>query len=246
MGRRLRTGTWSGMMVVGLAVSPLAQSGVRQAGVAPAAVELAAHRPQEFAGTWTYNADQSVNAATGRPERSPRGATQRAGVTAARSPVPVTAGVPSSAMGPIGGEPAGTVPPGAFGFNRPSDVGPTVAMIQENRSLTRDLLEIPEMLTIRVDPQTVTFVDDLQRVRTYPVSGERRKYQLGAARFNAATFWSGSRLEKKIDAADGFRMTETYFLDEAASRLFVLLRVGSSRKGAPMMALNRVYDRQNQ
>jgi len=119
-------------------------------------------------------------------------------------------------------------------------------MIQENRSLTRDLLEIPEMLTITIEPQAVTFVDDLDRTRTYPVTGERRKYQLGAARFNATTSWADSRLEKKIDAADGFRMTETYFVDETARRLFVLLRVGSSRKGAPVMGVNRVYNRVDQ
>ena len=58
--------------------------------------------------------------------------------------------------------------------------------------------------------------------------------------------WSGSQFEKKIDAADGFRMTEIYFLSEDARRLFVILRVGSTRKGAPVMGVNRVYDRVDQ
>jgi hypothetical protein len=107
-------------------------------------------------------------------------------------------------------------------------------MIQENRSLTRDLMEVPEALTIKVSPVAVTFIDDLERQRTYPTSGERQRIQLGAARFNAAAFWTGSQLEKRIDAADGFRMTEI-FLSADARRIFVI-RVGSNRKARPSWA----------
>lgn len=116
-------------------------------------------------------------------------------------------------------------------------------MIQENRSLTRDLLEVPQALTIKVDPAAVTFIDDLDRARSYSTTGAKQKYQLGAARFNAVAEWSGANLQKKIDAADGFRMTEVYYLSADGQRLFVILRVGSSRKGAPVMGINRVYDR---
>jgi hypothetical protein len=86
-------------------------------------------------------------------------------------------------------------------------------------------------------------VDDLLRARVYPTSGEKLRYQLGAARFNAALEWTGPQLVKRIDAADGFRMTETYFLSEDGNRLFVILRIGSNRKNAPIMGVNRVYDR---
>jgi hypothetical protein len=234
MMSRLRRMSLAGVGAVVLVASVQAQS----------TPQGKSERPEALAGIWMYNALQSVNAATGRPERVPRGATQRAGgIVPAVPPPPATTAPPPSAMGPITGASAGTVPQGAFGFARPGDVGPTVAMIQENRALTRDLLEISETLSISVEPEAITFTDDLQRARTYPTTGERRKYQLGAARFNAAAFWNETRLEKKIDAADGFRMTETYFLDETASKLFVLLRVGSSRKGAPVMGVNRVYDR---
>jgi hypothetical protein len=119
-------------------------------------------------------------------------------------------------------------------------------MIQENRSLTRDLMEVPQELTIKVSSEAVTFTDDLERERSYSTSGERQRVQIGAARFNAATTWTGSQLEKRIDAADGFRMTEIYFLSADARRLFVIVRVGSNRKGAPVMGVNRVYDRVNQ
>ena len=35
----------------------------------PSTVDTA--RPEQFVGTWTYNADESVNAYTGRPEQAP-------------------------------------------------------------------------------------------------------------------------------------------------------------------------------
>ncbi len=125
--------------------------------------------------------------------------------------------------------------------------GPTVAMIQENRSLTRDLLEVPESLDDLADARS-------DHVRGRPVSrnaciprpARRSRYQIGAARFNAALEWNGTQLVKRIDAADGFRMTETYFLSEDGKRLFVILRVGSNRKNAPVMGVNRVYDRVDQ
>jgi len=200
------------------------------------AAALVPHPPQHFEGLWVYNPDESVNAATGRPEQAPRSATQR---------------TPGGRSGGANAPARPTQPWGSGGDrftgfrNSPGETGPTVAMIQENRSLTRDLMEVPEELTIKVSSEAVTFVDDLERERTYSTTGERQRLQIGAARFNAATFWTGSQLEKRIDAADGFRMTEIYFLSADARRMFVILRVGSNRKGAPVMGVNRVYDRRN-
>jgi hypothetical protein len=197
--------------------------------------------PATFAGVWAYNEEESVNAATGRQERSPRSAT-------ARNPAARNGGAgagTAARAGAVAPPPAapGGIPSNPFGSS--GQIGPTVAMIQENRSLTRDLLEVPESLTIRVAPSAVTFIDDLSRERIY-APGVRSRYQLGAARFNAVMEWSGPQLVKRIDAADGFRMTETYFLSEDAQRLFVIVRIGSNRKGAPIMGVNRVYDRIDQ
>jgi hypothetical protein len=193
------------------------------------------HPPEHFAGVWAYNAIESVNAATGRPEQAPRSATQRTPTAARGGGAVISSTAQTQSV------------PGAYGFgNSPRDIGPTVAMIQENRSLRRDLMEVPEALTIRVSQAGVTFVDDLDRERTYQTNGQRQRVQLGAARFNAATVWSNSQLEKRIDAPDGFRMTEVYFLSSDAQRMFVIVRVGSDRKGAPIMGVNRVYDRVDQ
>jgi hypothetical protein len=127
----------------------------------------------------------------------------------------------------------------------PGEIGPTLAMMQESRSLRRDLMEVPEELRINVSgqDQAVTITDDLERSRTYPLDGGKQKYQLGAARFSASTVWKDSQLRKSIEAADGFRMSETYFLSADGRRLFVIVRLGEPKKGAPLIGVNRVYDR---
>jgi hypothetical protein len=248
MGRLMRAALLSG--VASVVATGVVQVEARQQPPAPPSPPPSSgvpHPPEQFVGLWTYNADESINAATGRPEQSPRSATQRtpagrtggAGANAGGQGSP---GVASAGGGfsPFGGGDAGG---GRSRGSGAGDLGPTVAMIQENRSIRRDLMEVPESLTIKVAGDVVTFVDDLKRERNYQTTGIKQRYMLGAARFNAAAQWVGSQLLKLIDAADGFRMTETYFLSEDGKRLFVIIRVGSDRKGAPVMGVNRVYDR---
>lgn len=237
-----RTMVLPGLTAVLTVLCVPAASGQTNASLESPAPALASLSVDRFVGIWVYNEGESLNAATGRQERSPRSAAQRApsgrggGVGTPDRPTPPvpTADTGRSAMGP-------RIAPGLSG-----QLGPTVAMIQENRSLTRDLMEVPESLAISLSPGLITFVDDLFRERVYPTTGEKSRYQLGAARFNAALEWNGTQLVKRIDASEGFRMTETYFLSEDGKRLFVILRVGSNRKNAPIMGVNRVYDRVDQ
>lgn len=208
--------------------------------------EIVPHPIDSLAGQWVYNAEESINIATGRPEQSPRSATQRA---PGRGRTPYAGGLPG--VGPGAGRAAGVSssdqpparPPSAL--FAPGEIGPTLAMMQESRSLRRDLMEVPEALRINViEPdQAVTITDDLDRSRTYPLDGVKQKYQLGAARFSASTEWKDSQLRKNIEAADGFRMSETYFLSADGKRLFVIVRLGEPKKGAPLVGVNRVYDR---
>lgn len=246
MAGPMRATTWAGLWIVLTTLTAptsaqrSAEGLVASAEPAPAAGIPAAPTSddlQRFSGVWVYNEEESLNAATGRPERSPRSATQRTplgrgGATAPSAP-PRPPVVPQPGRTGLG--------PALTGLS--GQIGPTVAMIQENRSLARDLLEIPESLAITATTGAVTFTDDLERVRVYPTDGQRSRYQLGAARFNAAAEWNGTQFIKRIDGADGFRMTETYFLSEDGRRLFVIVRVGSNRKNAPVMGVNRVYDR---
>ncbi len=124
-----------------------------------------------------------------------------------------------------------------------SGLGPTQEMVREARNLSRDLLEVPESLTIVISPTAVTFTDDLDRARTYPTDDSKHPYQLGAARFDARVRWEGSQLWKDVSGDYGFKMTETYLLSPDGKRLFVIVRVGKEKKDAPLAGFNRVYDR---
>jgi hypothetical protein len=247
---------------------------------APAAGSLAMTAPpptsERFAGSWDYNAAESVNAANGRPEQSPRGA--RTVGSGARGGTPsrgggtgtgtgggagtggggTTGGTGGGATGGGGtGGTGGTGPVsggtggggGGFGGGgmpmRGGEFGLTPMAQEEMRALVRDLMEVPEMLRIKVAEDAVTFTDDLDRERTYPIDGKKRKYRLGGASFEAKLYWSGAQLKKDIEGPYGFRMSETYFLSEDGSRLFIIIRVGDQTKKPPppVAGANRVYDR---
>jgi hypothetical protein len=191
-------------------------------GPAPAAVP---HSPDQFVGVWAYNPSDSIDILTGKPEQSPRSAARRPVLGSGRS-----------------------VPPPTFNGGGRSGLdsqvlGARQAMAREARGVSRDLLEVPESLTIHVSPDAVTFTDDLDRVRTYPVDGSKHHYQLGAARFRASTEWEGPQLRKEVEGDYGFKMTETYLLSPDAQRLFVIVRVGENKKGVRPTGFNRVYDR---
>lgn len=221
-----------GLSIV-LAFAAPAAAAVRQGPppVPPSApeVEVSRHAPAEFAGMWDYNADESLNAATGKPEQAPRSATQRGRGAA-------TAG--RTGTGRSGGD-------GGFGGGqgRAPDIGPTPEMLRASRDLMRDLLEIPELLTVSVTPESITFKDDLDRTRTYPTDGSKRSYRLGGSAYDARVVWRNSQLRKDIDGDYGFKMSEVYFLSTDAKRLFVILRVADMRKNAPPIGADRVYDR---
>jgi hypothetical protein len=178
-----------------------------------------------LAGTWDYNDDLSVNAATGRVEQAPLSATPRP----RRGSGAQSTGTASAAGGGLASDDL--------------ERAAMVMFVEERRALVRDLLEVAETLTIRVTGTSVTFVDDLDRERTYPTDGKMHKYQLGAAQFEARATWDGSRLRKDIEGANNFRMSEVYFLIDDGSRMVVVIRIGDPRKPETNFGVNRVYDR---
>jgi len=115
--------------------------------------------------------------------------------------------------------------------------------MNEQRDLLRDLLEVPELLRVRVTNDSVTFVDDLQRLRTYPTNGKLQKYQLAAAQFHARASWDGAVLHKDIEATGSFRMNEIYRVSDNSNQLLVTIRIGDPKKPAALVGVNRVYDR---
>ena len=237
--------------------------------------------PDFFNGIWAYNADYSVNAATGRPEQNPRGANGRrtpgssgTGTSGGNRPPAGSGGSGGSGGGgpagggccggAAGGGPAGGgyggYPGGGFGGYPGSGGGyagggggggggdPYGLSMIEQADLRRDLLEVPETLTIKVSPDAVSLTDDLDRERTYPTTGKKQHYQLGAANYDAKARWDGHQFYKDIEGVRGFKMHETYFLSEDGKRLFVIIRLGdpSKDKNAPIVGFNRVYDRVGQ
>ncbi len=224
-----------GGLALGLMVGAPAPA-ARQS-TAPVAAAAGAPKPDQFAGQWDYNPAESTNAATGKPEQDPKSATQRS-LAAARPSTPPpdnTGRGPTRSAGSTAGGAETDDPTGAFR-------GWAAAWV---RSAARDLLEVPERLTITASTGAITIADDLDRARTYPTDGKKRKYQLGSAVFEAKASWEGPRLKKEIEAVNQFRMTETYFVSDDASRLFVIIRIGDPAKAtnAPVVGVNRVYDR---
>ena len=203
-----------------------------------------------FAGIWDYNADDSVDAATGRKEQGPRSATQRrGGLPGAARPAPN----PNNpfAGGGYGGGGYCTGGFGGYGGGGGGGGMPGLGLVYINplRDLVRDLMEVPEALRIQVSEQSVTFTDDLDRERTYPTNNRKQKYQLGAAVFEAKVRWDGPQLKKEIEGDEIFKMQETYFLSDNGNRLFVIIRMGDPlrrEKNAPVSGVNRVYDRVQQ
>lgn len=200
---------------------------------APAAAAPAPPRPNPaMSGVWDYNAALSVDAATGRPEQAPLSATQRPRRAAATA----VDGTAAAASGPAAGSrSSGSVDE----FERNA----MLAFIAERRALVRDLLEVPELLRIRVTTDSVIFTDDLLRERTYPVNGKMQKYQIGAARFEARAYWEGAQFRKDIEASNGFKMTELYLLSEDGKRLHVVIRLGDPKRPETGIGVNRIYDK---
>ena len=211
-------------------------SGVMLVAQEPSAARIVAAPPRpgsapnaSIAGLWDYNAALSVDAATGRPEQAPQSATQRPRRSAATTGV----GGPSTppAFGGVGGS--------MDDFERNA----MAVYVAERRALVRDLLEVPESLTIRINDTGVTFTDDLKRERTYLSNNKPQKYQIGAARFDARGYWDAGQFHKDIEGPNGFKMSELYLLSEDGARLHVVIRIGDPRKPETVVGVNRVYDR---
>jgi hypothetical protein len=219
--------------------------------------------PDHFVGTWTYDADNSVDAISGKQEQ-PNSSTPRRGTANGKPTGGSTGGStspnnPNNPNNPVGypgypGSYPGGYGPGGYGNGSgsgygglfpPTPMGLTGIEVNEQRELVRDLMEIPQSLTISVTKDDVTFKDDLDRMLTFPTNNKKQRYQLGAASFDAHAHWDGPQLVVEIEGASGFRMSETYFLSEESNRLFAIYRLGDPKKQqtTPLTGVNRVYNR---
>ena len=222
-------------------------------GPSPRTVSNAAPQPsvlEGLSGLWDYNAELSVDAATGRPEQAPRSAAARqVAPPSSTAPVrpPATGGGTPAAPNPSGTSAGGTTGSGGNGGGMATydEARRQMAILlaAERRTLLRDLLEVPEKLTIRAAAESVSITDDLKRERVYATDGKKRKYQLSAATYEATAGWQDSAFRKEIHGTNNFKMTETYVLSEDGKRLFVIIRIGDPKRPETMAGVNRVYDR---
>jgi len=190
--------------------------------------------PGRFNGVWDYNDVESINAGTGRREQTPESATARQAANANRG-----AGATRGASGPTGG---------ADGFENVTGIyrgAPSVTanLIRRAENFIRDLLEIPEALTILVNEDHVVFTDDLARRRTYPTDGRQRDYLISASRYEAKASWEDQQLKRELEGGGGDKIFETYLLSEDGDRLSVIIRVKAPGRAACIAGFNRVYDR---
>jgi hypothetical protein len=116
-------------------------------------------------------------------------------------------------------------------------------LYQARRDTRRDLLEIAPRLSLAASAELLTITDDLERELSFPANGLRRKYQLGAAVFEATGAWDRDRFVVEIEGPDDLQIFQTWFLSQDGSRLFLVIRVGEAVRGARPVGVNRVYDR---
>lgn len=240
-----------------------AQGQQQPSGSTPRTISTAPPEPavlKGLSGLWDYNPELSVDAATGRPEQAPRSAAARqvapaANPQAVRPPATGGGGTNTGGSSSGGSNGGGSGNSGGAGGNGGGAVGSSfddarramaILLAAERRTLLRDLLEVPEKLTIQANPDNVSLTDDLKRERTYQTDGKRRKYQLSAAQYEATGSWQDSAFRKVIHGANNFQMSETYFLSEDGKRLFVIIRLGDPKRPETMAGVNRVYDRISQ
>lgn len=111
------------------------------------------------------------------------------------------------------------------------------------RRTLRDLLEIAESYSIKVDAGRATVIDDLGRALVFTLNGRKEKHRLGATEFEARSAWDGVRLTLDVEAYGGFRMSQVFQPSEDAQSLFVAMVVQKPKFTPPIKDVTRVYRR---
>lgn len=124
-----------------------------------------------------------------------------------------------------GGEPGGRT--------RPSSED-----IEAQRSLMREVAELPGRLTITQDGDKVTFVESDGVARSYVANGKTEKHQLTHGTIETKSSWDGPRLKMEIAVGRG-KLTRTFALRDHPRRLEVTTSFDGAPKDARRIA---VYD----
>jgi hypothetical protein len=110
------------------------------------------------------------------------------------------------------------------------------------RSAMRDLLEVAERLSFRVESDSVTITDDLNRALTYTTTGTKEKRQLAATEFNARTRFTGGALTQQL-TVDELVISVIYLPSEDGREMLVSMSIDKPEFQPPLKSIMRVYSR---
>ena len=127
---------------------------------------------------------------------------------------------------------------------------PNEEQLLQMRALLREVNETPDRVTLVATDTTVSFTDNQGIVRKYATSGKREKIELGTAKIDVVTKWTGQELTQEFTAgalkvterygvsADGKQLTETITVQGAAAA-----GGGAGGNSNQTHEITRVFDR---
>ncbi len=218
-----------GLTAVGVLVCAVSTSAQQQPAATSATPTPKVSAPDRLAGQWVFDDDESIE--DQRNWRRPVGN----GRSAVLNPPPI-----SGRQQPPGdmGQSSGMNPQGVRRYPSANSSFDTAF-----RRTLRDLLEIAETYSVKVDAGRATFTDDLERALVFTLNGRKEKHRLAATEFDARSTWDGVRLTLNIEAYGGFRMSQVFQPSEDGQSLFVAMVVQKPTFTPPIKNVTRVYRR---
>jgi hypothetical protein len=123
-------------------------------------------------------------------------------------------------------------------------VRPPVINDWQLRAAMRDLLEVAEQLSFRMEGESITITDDLERALKFATKGAKEKRQVAATPFMVRTRWNGAALTQDITVAE-LGMTVIYLPSEDGREMLVSISVDKPTFQPPLKNIMRVYTRAN-
>jgi hypothetical protein len=180
----------------------------------PASSSTSTLAGSKLIGEWQFNKDHSTPA----PAEAAGGESGQRGGRGGRS-----GGGGFGGRGGFGGGFGGGYGAG-YNTGRPNE-----EQMLQMRALLREVNETPDRVTLVATDTTVSFTDNQGIVRKYATSGKREKIELGTAKIDVVTKWTGQELTQEFTAgalkvterygvsADGKQLTETITVQGAAA-----------------------------
>ncbi len=113
--------------------------------------------------------------------------------------------------------------------------------MKKTRAVMDELVTATPRLSIfQRDEGRIVFVDADGHTRTFTTNGKKEPHQLQAGTLETSTKWDGVKLVQQSTLGGGFKVTQTFALDDAR-RLVISTTLDDSRMGK-VPPNTRVYD----